>query len=159
MSVPNQCSTDGGRNRAMGLSSWGSTVPPYGAATAISTMSTKSNPPPARVGLRCTKRRSRRWRLVAWQRFGRCCDHGVWPCAALVADTRVEERVCHIHQQIHQYIDTRKDQDNALNDRIIAVQNGIYGQAAQAGNGKDAFGHHDPTDQEGHAHPNNSDDW
>src|SRR4029453_3551855 len=54
--------TDGGRSRAMGLSSWGSTVPPYGAATAIRTMSTKSNPPPARVGLGCTKRRNPRWR-------------------------------------------------------------------------------------------------
>src|SRR5215475_13303672 len=62
MSVPNQCLTDGGRNRAMGLSSWGSTVPPYGAAIAIRTISTKSNPPPARVGLRCTKRKSPRWR-------------------------------------------------------------------------------------------------
>jgi hypothetical protein len=39
------------------------------------------------------------------------------------------------------------------------VQNGIDSQAAQAGNGKDAFGHHDPTDQEGHAYPNDGDDW
>jgi len=71
----------------------------------------------------------------------------------LIADARIEERVAEVNDQVDQHIGCGKDQDDPLNDRIVATQDRIDGQPAEARDREYRFGDDDTRDQRGHPDP------
>src|SRR5438045_3516328 len=149
MSVPNQYWSDGHLSRFTGDSACGSLVPSQGANTAIATMTRNSTPPTTMVGWRRMYRRSP-------------CDAGSATAIARsvvgttvirpsIADARVDQRIADIVQQIDQHIGAGKDQDDALNDRIVATQDRVDGQAPEPRDCEYCFGDHHARDQQRHA--------
>src|SRR5258708_10969438 len=113
MSVPNQCSPEGGFRRWIGASVCGSTVPSHGASDAVSTITASTIAPAMAVG----------WRRNASR--NRCqvgdADFGTGKTALVmsVANARVEQPVRKIDQQVDQYVHAREQQDHALYYRVI----------------------------------------
>ncbi len=56
--------------------------------------------------------------------------------AISVPDPRIEQRVAQVDQQVDQHVDRREQQDHALDDRIVAPQDRIDRQPADAGNAR-----------------------
>ena len=75
-----------------------------------------------------------------------------------IADARVEQRVAEIDQQVDDDIDRRENEDQTLHDRIVAAQDGIGGQAAEAGDVEDRFRDHHAAEQRGDADADDGDD-
>src|SRR5258705_12415763 len=116
MSVPNQCSLEGGLRRWIGKSACGSTVPSQGASAAISTITASTTPPMMAVG----------WRRNALPNH---CQGGdadfravIMGVAMSIADARGEKPGRKIDQQGDHHVYTGEQQDHALNDRINAPQ-------------------------------------
>src|SRR6266849_4746873 len=60
-----------------------------------------------------------------------------------VPDARVEQRIAQIDQQIDQHIGGRENQDDALDDRVVAAQDGIDREPSEAGYRKHRLGNDD----------------
>ena len=65
-----------------------------------------------------------------------------------VPDAGVDHHVEQIDDQVHDDVGGGEDQQHALNDRIVAVQNCVDDKPADPRNGEDAFGHHDAPEQQ-----------
>src|SRR5512137_3167387 len=130
MSVPNQFSALIGRRRRIGDSACGSTVPSHAAKIATSIISSSTIAPAMAVG--CRRSASlKRW-TVGETDFGAAM---AWATAAmLVADPRIEQRVAEVDQQVDQHVDRREQQRHALDDRVVAPQDGVDRQAPEPGN-------------------------
>src|SRR6202008_2687297 len=72
---------------------------------------------------------------------------GWWPRRA-IAYPRVGQGVGDVDYRIDQRIEKAEHQDDALDDRIVAAQDRIDGEAAEARNGEYAFGGHRAADQQ-----------
>src|SRR5690349_97348 len=120
MSVPNQCADDGALRRREGATASGSTVPSHGANTATTIMTTRIAPPTIAIG--CRRNASRKRRHVGETDLMAEVPGSARTVATSVADARIEERVRKVHRQIHEHVDRRKQQRNALDDRIVAAK-------------------------------------
>src|SRR6185295_7377020 len=142
MSVPNQCSLEGGLRRWAGESTCGSTVPSHGASNAIKSMSASTIPPRMAVG--CLRKAS-------WKRcqVGEA-DLGAARTVAVISvlDPRVEQPVGEIDQQIDQHVYPGEKQDHALDDRVIPAQNGVDREPANARNCEHRLGDDGAADEQ-----------
>src|SRR5690606_14406632 len=110
MSVPNQCSAEGGFRRWTGARACGSTVPSQGANSAASTIIASTAAPATAVG----------WRRKASRKRGQ--DGEGAGAAMSVADARIEQPVGQVHGEVDQHVDAGEQQDHALDDGVIAAQ-------------------------------------
>src|SRR5271165_5583001 len=55
------------------------------------------------------------------------------------AHARIDEGVEQIREEIDDYVGNRDYQDAPLEQRVVAGRDGLYGEAADAGPGKDCF--------------------
>src|SRR3546814_9626666 len=51
---------------------------------------------------------------------------------ASVPDTRIEEGVADVDQQVHQHLGPRKQDDQPLDDRVVALQDRVHRQPSEA---------------------------
>src|SRR5262245_23414682 len=134
MSVPNQNCCEGCFKRLTGATACGSTVPSQGASAAIRIIAASTIPPTMAVG----------WRLNASLKrpmAGDCAGKMAISAPAMsVADARIEEHVAQVHREVDQHVSSREDENDALNDRIIAPQDGIHCEAAYAGDREHGLG-------------------
>ncbi len=70
-----------------------------------------------------------------------------------ISDPRVEQRVDHIDEKIDRDVACAEQQHDTLNDRIVAVQDGIQSETSDAWYGKDAFGNDRSAYQGGEPNP------
>ena len=71
-----------------------------------------------------------------------------WPSPvrprSLQPNARIEVGVEHVHHQVHEDEGRGEHEHRGLNDRVIAVVDGLHGQPADAGPGKDRLGDQGP---------------
>src|SRR2546423_8019358 len=126
MSLPNQYCSDGGFRRFSGATPCGSIVPSHGAKIAMRIMMISTMPPAMAVG--CRRSAS----------FSRCeggdidSTIGRASVAMSVPDPWIEKHVTQIDGEIDQNVGRGEDQDDALNDRIIAPQDRVDGETADS---------------------------
>src|SRR5262249_23108624 len=77
---------------------------------------------------------------------------------AAIANPRVEHGVGEIDDQIDQHVNEAEQQHDALDDRIVAAQDGIDREAADARDREHRFGDHSAADQERNADADYGDD-
>src|SRR3984893_9305241 len=138
MSWPNQYCADGQRSRLIGDRACGSTVFRYGANTAIAVMISSKTPPTMIVGWRRTYRQTRCRHAVV--RAGRAISLWRTAISRSISDARVNQRVAEFDQQVDQHRGGREDQDDPLDDRIIAPQDRVDGQPAEPGDREHRLG-------------------
>src|SRR4051812_3905043 len=80
-----------------------------------------------------------------------------WRAAGSIADPRIDHRVQKVDPQIDEHVDEAEQQHDALNDRIVAPQDGIEREAAKSWNREYAFGDDSTADQQRNADSDNSD--
>src|SRR5436190_1095935 len=125
MSLPNQNSADGGFKRRIGDTASGSTVPSHGAKMAIAIIKSSTTPPTIAVG----------WRRNASRRNCQVEETGFGAASTVIADMsvtnpRVEEHIRQIDREIDQHVDRREHQDHPLDDRVVATQDRVDGEAS-----------------------------
>src|SRR5262245_55128774 len=134
MSVPNQNSPEGCLRRLTGATACGSTVPSHGASAATRIMAASTTPPTMAVG----------WRHSASLKRPRTGDPDDGAARAAVAmsvsDARVEEHVREIDREVDEDVGPREDQDDALDDRVVAAQDRVHREAADARDREHGFG-------------------
>ena len=115
--------------------------------------------PPMMAGAGC-RRRAR----VLEAAGGRGLAHGSRRITMLSAVSAIstvsadQQPVGQVHEQIDDYVDYREQQDDALDDGVVAPDDGIDGQAADARHGKHGLGDHDAPDQQRDADADDGDD-
>src|SRR5260370_40746182 len=67
-----------------------------------------------------------------------CICLSVMACVSL-PDPRIRHRIQHVCQKVHRDIRQSNRQDAALDQIVIAVRDGLDGEAADAGPGEDSF--------------------
>src|SRR3954468_21680638 len=65
-----------------------------------------------------------------------------------IAHARVDQGVADVDREVDEHVGGREEQRHALDDRVVAAQDGVDGQAAEAGNREHGLGHDDAADQE-----------
>src|SRR3989442_276649 len=119
------------------------------AISAMASMTMSMTPPTSAVGWRLNASRKRRHvgdtDLVAT---------GAARAVVLISITypRIEQHVRKIDRQIDQHVDRGKNQDHALDDGIVAAQDGVDGEAADAGQREHCLGDNGAADQQCDAH-------
>src|SRR6266568_7562593 len=78
--------------------------------------------------------------------------------APLVPDARVEQRIAQIDQQVDQHIGGRENEDDALDDRVVAAQDGVDREPPEAGDSKHRLGDDDAADQQRNPDPDDCHD-
>src|SRR5688572_536404 len=134
MSEPNQKSAEGCFRRFTGATACGSTVPSHGARIATRIMASSTSPPMIAVGWR--RSASRKLRQVGETGFGMSSA----AADMLVADARVEEHVAQVHREIDQHVCGGEDQHHALDDRVVAPEDRVDREPADAGERENGFG-------------------
>src|SRR5260370_24773796 len=71
---------------------------------------------------------------------------------ASIPHARIEHGVAQIHQQIDDHIGRREQQDDALYDGVVAAQDRIDREPADAGDREHGLRHDDAADQHRHAY-------
>src|SRR5579862_4092850 len=80
------------------------------------------------------------------------------PPSISVPDARVEERIAQIDQEVDQHIGGREYEDDALDDRVVAPEDGVDREAPEPGDGKHRLGDDDAADQQRDADPDDRHD-
>src|SRR5690606_2739253 len=131
-SVPNQCSAEGGRRRALRSCATGSYGASTGASTATATRHATSTRP-------TTAPRLRRKRLAAGDaRMRRRGDAAVGPGAAAagrsaIPHLRVQGRIREVDDQVHEYEQGGDEQHGALHERKVAALDRVDEEPPHAG--------------------------
>src|SRR5439155_9206947 len=60
----------------------------------------------------------------------------------------VQDDVEDVDHEVDEHVDAGDDEKDALDHRVVAPHDGVYRQAAQAGQREDALGHHGAADQQ-----------
>ncbi len=68
--------------------------------------------------------------------------------ARSISDPRIDHRIENVDGEVHQDVGKAEQQHDALDDRVVAAQDGIDREAAEPGNGEYALGDHGAADQE-----------
>src|SRR3954454_4032407 len=140
MSVPNQYASEGLRRRRIGDSACGSTVPRYGASVAISTMRPMSTAPATMVGWR---RRKPRAFGVAIEKAGAAMLAETTLIRLSIAHARVDQGVADVDREVDEHIGGREQKRYALDDRVVAAQDGVDGQPPEPRDGSHGLGDDD----------------
>src|SRR5215208_7120136 len=122
--------SNSGRDDARQDSSWASSSPPAGARSAERSGS------------------------VAFAMF-------TWSASlaeASVANARIKHRIEHVHEEVDDDVGEREQQDQPLDDRIVAREHRFDYQPAEAGQVKHRFCHDDAADQVSDSDADNGDD-
>src|SRR5262249_56920722 len=117
---PNHQRSEGGRRRLTGAILSGS-LTKDGPASATAIRASSSTAPNVMVGLR---------RIAVGSEKRRGSSSAM--ATMSVADARIEEGVGDVNQEIDQHLGEREHQDQALHDRIVALQHRIDGEPAEA---------------------------
>ncbi len=107
-----------------------------GATIARMTKNSTTTAPPS-TALRL-RRNLERMRL---RFFGRAMS-SVMAIVIGMPQARIDENIKDIGQKVHDDETDRRAKDDALNDRVVAVEHGIDDELAEAGNGEDLLGQH-----------------
>src|SRR5580693_5176577 len=78
--------------------------------------------------------------------------------AMLEPHAGIEEGVAHVDEEIDDDVDSREDQCHALDDRVVAAEDGVDREPADAGNGEDRLRDDDAADQQRDAAADHGDD-
>ncbi len=146
-SVPNQCRAVGLRRRWRARWRSGRRCQATGAAIDTSMIASNSTPPIATVGWR---RRNVPMRPRTGATAGTAAV-AVTAVMAVIGQYRmrgVEHRIEHVDHEIDDDIRAREHEDDALDHRIVAAQDRVDRQAAEAGDGEHALGDDDAADQQ-----------
>src|SRR5437588_11747965 len=110
--------------------------------TTPATTKTASSRTPARVtGLARSRRRCRRPRPGS----GTGASSGsTGSSSSRIADSGINPGITEIHQQIDEDDQRRDGKDDALDERVVALLDGLDDQAAHAGQRKDVFDNDGP---------------
>src|SRR5436190_17171914 len=117
MSEPNQNSLEGCLSRWIGATACGSTVPSHGASSASAIMARRMTPPAIAVG--CRRKASLNLSQVG-------------DAAMSIADARIQQHVAEIHGEVDEHVGAREDEHHALDDRVVAAQDRVDCEAADA---------------------------
>src|SRR5262245_27844409 len=147
LSVPNRCVDDGGSRLLARSVLTGSKGVKTGAARAAATTSpTMSRPIHAERG-RASRRGASRPAEAT----------GTAPAMSVVADTRVEEGVGEVGQQVHQDHEDREHEGQSLHHRIVTTECGLDEQKPRPGDGVHRFRYDGSTHQEPEIDPQDGD--
>src|SRR4051812_10649531 len=155
---------DGGWSTALKFVSDGSYGAMSGAKIAMSTNSVATHRPAIASGRRPRRRSARRRErtrgatatstaLIASAPAGACrrrrSSNDALSCLPSGdADARVEDGVQEVHREVDDDVADRRDQDDALDDRVVAREDGVERELAEAGQDEDLLGHHRAGDQQ-----------
>src|SRR5262245_66494529 len=109
----------------------GSTVPRYGAASPTARMMARHASPATMVGWR-----RRMLRRAGVEGASRGTSTPSTPGS--VADAGVEEDIEDVDEEVQEHVDARDDQDDALDHRVIAPNDGVDGDAPDAWRDREA---------------------
>src|SRR5690349_19874455 len=142
MSEPNQYSAEGclsRLSRVRGAAACGSTVPSQGARIAMPIMTRRITPPAIAVGWRrnAALKRSQSWTFPS-----------LGEAAMSVADARIEQRIAQVHDEVDEHVGAREDEHHPLDDRIVASQDRVHREPADARDREHGLGHDRAPNQE-----------
>src|SRR3954452_11143302 len=163
-SVPMMCALDGPCRTALKFVAAGSYGAMSGAKIAMRTNNVATQMPATASGRR-PRRRSARRRVrtrgatatsialiasaPAGSRRRRRSRNDALSCLTSGdADARVEDRIQEVHREVDDDVADRRDQDDALDDRVVAREDGVERELAEAGQDEDLLGHHRAGDQQ-----------
>src|SRR5262249_34719997 len=89
-----------------------------------------------------------------WSRS--CNGHLSLPLA--IADSGIEPGIKQVDEQVDKHKGEGNEQHQGLYHRDVAMGNGVDHETAETIQGKDGFGHHQPTDEKSNFRANNRDD-
>src|SRR5262245_7038254 len=133
----------------------GSWVWSRSAKIAVSTIRIISRPPAAPSGFLRTKRT----RTVHAPLCGRA-PAGTAIAAGLtaIADSRIEDAVQHVDDQVREDHDDRGEHDEVLDHRIVPPEDRLHQEARDSRQVEDGLGDHQPADEECELDPDDGDD-
>src|SRR5450755_26279 len=156
-SVPNKWVAVGGLRTSLHDVWRGSCGAIVGASTAITTKNT-TTPSPSMAPRRRLRRRRTRWRGVSSRSAGmssasvatwlsnkpnelpsRSPDKSPSP---LSSQTRVDDEVREVGEQVEEDVCGRSEQHHALHDAVVAIEDGVHDQLAEAGDAEHLLGQH-----------------
>src|SRR5262245_12743929 len=158
-SVPSTCVRPWGSCQPGSRSRWpmscarGSNGEITGARTAVSTTTATTAIPNSAVRRRIRRRsstipsRSFKGRGGARAATDSDATEGEVTGTSSDSDPRIEIRVDDVHQEIDDDEGAREDEYRGLHDGVVAVEDGLHGQAADARPGKDRLGDHRAPEQ------------
>ena len=73
------------------------------------------------------------------------------------SESWIEHRIEHVDQKVDEDVGKGEQQDQPLDDGIVAREDRFHDQPAQAGQVEDRLRHHDATDQVGNSNANDGD--
>src|SRR4051794_24020022 len=65
-----------------------------------------------------------------------------------IAHARVDQGVADVDREVDEHVSRREQQRDALDDRVVAPQDGVDGEPAKARDREHGLGHDDAADQE-----------
>src|SRR5882672_1741075 len=151
-SVPSKCSRFGWPSVYAALVAIGSCVCKSSAKTAVTSISA---PPAAPSGFFRTKRAT-----TVHAPGCRRAPGGTAIAAGLTAipNSRVEDAVQHVHDEVGDDHDDRGEHDEVLDHRIVTPQDRLNQEPRDAGQVEDGLGDHEPADEERELDPDDGDD-
>src|SRR5438093_2794411 len=76
-----------------------------------------------------------------------------------IADSGIEPGIEQVDEQIDKHKGKGDEQHQGLHHRDVTMGNGVDHETAETIQGKDGFGHHQPTDKKSNFRADNRDDW
>src|SRR5262245_11037139 len=134
-SVPNGCASVGALRTSFQSVCSGSTLAIHGAPSAIATKSTTTMAPIADAGRRHATRHARRRRLAgSTVRVGSIASAVALSVTGSPSDSdpRIEERVGDVYQQVDEHVGARREQDDPLDERVVAREHGLDDEPSEA---------------------------
>jgi hypothetical protein len=75
-----------------------------------------------------------------------------------ITDSRVEDAVQHVHEEVREDHDDRDEHDEVLNHRIVPPQDRLHQEPRDAGQIEHGLGDHEPADEKRELDPDHGDD-
>src|SRR3954465_8423768 len=175
-SVPNRCCDDGPASAAEKSLLPGANGAITGAKIAMKTKMSATTSPATASGRRSSRRRMRRRprarglrTAMSWTALIASAPPGSYPRRwanndAVSSgpprhpDARVEVRVCDVDEQVDDHVPDGRDEDHALDQRIVALLHRLDRQAPEAGDHEDLLGDHRARDQRAELESHHRDD-
>ena len=146
--MPSRCSRDGRRGRVEVGRVRGRTARPTARRSPRARTSSATTRPATASGRRRNRRAAARRRRARGERTSRCGDVDVAHRGAPDdPDPRVEQRVDDVDEQVDDHVAGRRDEHDPLDQRVVALVDGVDRQPAEAGDAEDLLGDHRAGDQ------------
>src|SRR5215831_16329564 len=166
-SVPNGCAQLGALRIWLQSVLTGLTMPIHGAPIASAVKSSTTPAPTSAGGRRRARRQPRRMALLdgpaaGAMRLSAMAAVPVVPSAltgrSTNANAGVQERVGGVHEEIDQDVRARRDEDDALDQRVVAREHRLHDQPAEARHHEDLLRHDRATHERAHLEAEDRDD-